>query len=148
VREVNDYETYPLRDASVDLDKRLSAYLTAHRPQPDLGNPAPIADKYVLYSPFLCKLINDIRLKVLVIGNGWQSDQNLDKIITPYKWWLDFDPAIKDEMDWTYIEVHPHNEVNPIAVTAVEYAFLNRVIALYLSSRVQLSGHLTIKQDT
>jgi len=148
VREVNDYDSYPLRDASIDLDKRLSAYLTAHRPQPDLGSPAVIDDKYTLYSPFLCKIINDIRLKVLVVGTGWQSDQNLDKIVTPYKWWLNYDPSIKDDMDWTYVQVHPHNEETAIQVTAVEYAFLNRIIALYLSNRVQLSGHLTIKQDT
>lgn len=144
VRNVNDYDTFPLREAAMDMDARLSAYLTSVYPQPDLGNPNFIQQKYVVYSPLLQKLIYDLRLGFLILPTaGWGSDENLDKILTPYKWWLDFDPCTQ-EMDWTYVLVHPHNQPGTLGVTSQQYAFLTRVIELYLNKRTQLSGYLTI----
>lgn len=144
VREVNDYDTFPLRESAMDLDNRLSAYLTSIYPQPDLGNPNFVQQKYVVYSPLLQKLIYDLRLGFLLLPTaGWGSDENLDKLLTPYKWWMDFDPCTK-ELDWTYVLVHPHNQPGTLEVTSQQYEFLNRVIDLYLNKRTQLSGYLTI----
>ncbi|QXO10152.1 hypothetical protein pEaSNUABM37_00191 [Erwinia phage pEa_SNUABM_37] len=144
VRNVNDYETFPLRDKSMDLDGRLSAFLTSIYPQPDLGNPNFIQQKYVNYSPLLQKLIYDLKLGFLILPSaGWGSDEKLDKILEPYKWWMDFDPCTK-EMDWTYVFVEPHNQPGTLGVTSLQYDFLNRVIDLYLNKRTTLSGYLTI----
>jgi len=144
VRNVDDYDTFPLREKSMDLDNRLSAYLTSVYPQPDLGNPNFINTKYALYSPLLQKLIYDLKLGFLILPtDGWGSDANLDKILEPYKWWLDFDPCTK-ELDWTYVLVYPHNQAGTLSVTSQQYSFLNRVIDLYLNKRTQLSGYLTI----
>lgn len=144
VRSVDPYEAFPLRDASLDLDARLSAFLTSIYPQPDLGDPNFIQQKYVLYSPLLQKLIYDLRLGFLVIPSaGWGSDEKLDKILAPYKWWLEFDPCAL-EMDWTYLMVEPHNQPGTLAVTSMQYNFLNRVIDLYLNKRTTLSGYVTI----
>lgn len=144
VRNVDPYETYPLRDKSMDLDNRLSAFLTSIYPQPDLGDPNFIQQKYVNYSPLLQKLIYDLKLGFLVLPSaGWGSDEKLDKILEPYKWWLDFDPCTK-EMDWTYVFVEPHNQPGTLTVTSLQYDFLNRVIDLYLNKRTTLSGYLTI----
>jgi len=143
-RDVEDYTTYPLRPDALDLDTRLSAYLDAHDPQPTPPNPAAIASKYTLYSPFLNKLIFDIQLGFLVIpASGWGSDTAIEALVADYKWWLAFDPCLKD-LDWTYVVIHPHNQYAVLSVSAVAYAFLNRVITLYLNNRVQLSGHLLI----
>lgn len=144
VREVDPYDTFPLREASMDMDNRLSAYLTSIYPQPDLGDPNFIQQKYVNYSPLLQKLIYDLKLGFLILPtDGWKSDENLDKILEPYKWWLDFDPCTH-EMDWTYVFVEPHNQTGTLEVTSQQYEFLNRVIDLYLNKRTTLSGYLTI----
>lgn len=144
VRNVDDCETFPLREQALDLDNRLTAYLTSIYPQPDLGNPNFIQQKYVLYSPLLQKLIYDLRLGFLIIPpTGWGSDANLDKMLAPYKWWLAFDPCAL-EMDWTYVFIEPHNQPGTLSVTSLQYDFLNRVIDLYLNKRTQLSGYLTI----
>jgi len=144
VRGVDDYETFPQREAALDLDNRLGAYLTSVFPQPDFGDPNFVQQKYVVYSPLLQKLIYDLKLGFLVLpAAGWGSDEKLDKILEPYKWWMAFDHCTKD-IDWTYVLVEPHNQPGTLSVTSLQYDFLNRVIDLYLNKRTSLSGYVTI----
>lgn len=143
VRNSTDYETYHGRDASMDLDNRVSDYLTEKLPQLDIHDPSVGVDKYTLFSPFLNKVIHDIKLRIFIIGANPISDDRLDKMLMPYKWWLDYDPCTKD-IDMKYVVIHPHCLNTAISVTPEEYKVLNRIIKIYLNNRVQLSGHLNI----
>ncbi len=143
VRDSIPYDTYYNRDKSLDMDKRAGAYLTDKLAQQELHDPSVAGDKYILYSPFLNKVIHDIKLKVFIVGNLPVSDDRLDKMLLAYKWWLDFDPCVQG-VSFANIIIHPHASFETISVTANEYKTLNRIIELYLNNRVQLSGHVNI----
>lgn len=140
---IEDYESYPMRDLSLDLDERLSSYLTSLWPQPDLENPTVITDKYAVYSPFFHKVMMDLKLGVLVVPTDWQSYEQLDTLLADYKWWLDYDPCVLGVND-QFMFIHPHSFTTAQSVTLTQYNFLQTITRVYLNDKVTLSGYLTI----
>lgn len=144
LKYVEDYQSETYRAKSQDLDTRLSNYLTTVMPQTQSTLPSTQADKYLLYSPFLCKLINDIALGVFVVPASWESEDRINQLIKGYLWWLKYDPIV---LGWNSarISVQPHNLNRVLYVSANAYKFLNQVIRLYLDNKVSLTGAVEIQ---
>lgn len=143
VNGVEEYESYPLREASLDLDKRLESYVSSLWPQPEQDNPTAITDRYAVYSPFFHKVMMDLKLGVLVIPDTWQSYEQMDQMLAAYKWWLNYDPCVVG-VDEQFILIQPHNFDTAQTVTVAQYTFLQTIAKVYLNDKISLSGHLVI----
>lgn len=142
-------DTYELRAASQIIDRRISDYMTLKLPQPKFSTPSAIQQKYTVYSPFCCKIIYDLVSGLLadprIMGN--YSNQDVMEICEPYTWLLGFDPTQEGlELDADYVNIHPHNLTTVIELDIYKYRFLQRVVAMFMNDRVELSGFIRLKE--
>lgn len=140
--------TYPMRQDSIVVDQRVSAYLTERMPKPILNGPSVSQDLYAVYSPFFAKIMYDLI-------NGWLWDERLhghygDNVVkelcTPYESLLQYDPTQEaNRLDPQFVIVHPHDRSTVVTIDIYFYKFLSRVAAIYLRNRVDLANHLKIR---
>ena len=135
-------DTYELRDISIATDKKVSDYMTIKLPQPPRGDLLAIPRRYQVFSPFITKLIMDLRLGYLRIPptvNGYTRQEVLD-ICKPYEYLLETDP-IKDpnSQDMRYVVIHPHPMPYVIELNLNSYRFIHKVVEEYCRGLVTLS---------
>lgn len=141
-------DTYDLRAESMQTDKAISDYLSVFLPEPQPATPNTIPALYPLYTPFLSKLIHDLRSGVLndpILTTDY-NDNEVMEVCKPYEGLLRFDPTqIGLRPDPNYTIIHPHNENVVLDVTMFQYRFLMRVINIYMKdSGVNLSSFLSL----
>lgn len=147
VRNVLDYNTYPYLAESQDLDSRVSGYLTQKLPQPVNPGISMIPQKYSLYSPFLARAISDVQNGYLVPTSPFAPDAHVSEVVGPTRLaLLETDPCLNANIDPSYVHIRPHPLNTVLSVTAVQYAFLERLIAQYLNGRVDLTAFVTIQE--
>jgi hypothetical protein len=138
-------DMYDLRQASKDVDKIVSDYLTLKLPQPPRGDVMAIPTKYHVYSPFMNTLITDIRSGTLNLPTriGGFSKQEIIDLCKNYEYILKFDPIkspyVQDER---FVAVDPHGYPTVVSVSANAYRFLNKVVEIYCDGRIVLSPFL------
>lgn len=140
-------DTYTLRANSLAIDTAVSAYLTSKLPQPPLPTPVVIPALYRLFSPFICKIIYDLKSGVLDDPRLYQQYGSalVLELCKPYEPLLAFDPSQEAlRPDPNYVIVDPHNLMTVIEVTIYQYKFLVGVVKQYMGGQVVLSGHLSI----
>ena len=135
-------DTYELRDKSIATDKVVSDYMTIKLPQPPRGDLVAIPRRYQVFSPFITKLIMDLRLGYLRIpptAKGYNRQEVLD-ICKPYEYLLEADP-IKDpnSQDIRYVVIHPHPMPYVIELNLNSYRFIHKVVEEYCRGLVTLS---------
>ena len=135
-------DTYELRDKSIATDKVVSDYMTIKIPQPPRGDLVAIPRRYQVFSPFITKLIMDLRLGYLRIpptAKGYSRQEVLD-ICKPYEYLLEADP-IKDpnSQDIRYVVIHPHPMPYVIELNLNSYRFIHKVVEEYCRGLVTLS---------
>ena len=135
-------DTYELRDKSIAIDKVVSDYMTIKLPQPPRGDLVAIPRRYQVFSPFITKLIMDLRLGYLRIpptAKGYSRQEVLD-ICKPYEYLLEADP-IKDpnSQDIRYVVIHPHPMPYVIELNLNSYRFIHKVVEEYCRGLVTLS---------
>lgn len=145
--DITTRETYTFRDESRELDKRISDYLTTFYPEPKIDLPSIIERRYQIFSPFLSRIHHD-----LVQGfyypegiKGQYSDEKIKEWVKDYEWLLTFDPVING-VDECYVIVHPHHLFTETELDVYQYTFLTRINQVYLQSKVDISGHIKIKE--
>lgn len=139
--------TYVLRAESIIIDKATSDYLTLKLPQAPITVPTAIPNKYPVVSPFICKIIYDLKnniIKDTEINTNY-TDNDVVNLCAPYLPLLKFDQS-RDEnsIDSNFVEVHPHNLDNVIELSLFKYRFVERVVKLYSNNLVNLSAFLSI----
>lgn len=142
-------DTYSLRAKSMVIDQAVSDYLTAKLPEVDPTVPNVIPQQWPVYSPFLCRIMNDLLSGVLNDPRLTQqySDQDVLAIAKPYEWLLAYDPTQDAHaVDSNYVIIHPHNLTEVVSMSIYVYKFLSRVIHLYLHDKVNLSHFVNIIQ--
>lgn len=122
----------------------ISKYLTTQMEEPTFDTPVMIKRRFVLYSPFITKLIYDIQARVFVPPKMPTSDQIVMESIADYEWILPYDPARRN-LDAQYVVIHPHPWSRTRSVSENDYAFLKRVTDIYLNDLVDLTQFVTIK---
>ena len=140
-------DTYSLRAKSLVIDKQVSDYMTEKYPQPIPPLPNVIPEMYPIYSPFCCRLMQD-----LLSGSLWDDrlrDQYGSELVVelcaPYLDLLRFDPTqTAQNIDYRYVIVHPHNLTRVVSMDIYLYKFLRRAVQYYLSDRVALSEFISV----
>lgn len=145
LREVVSRETYAYRAESLVVDKQVEDYLTLLRPEDPVTEVNPIAQRYHLFSPFLCKIIVDLYNGVIPDNQITEhySDERLHELVAPYLYLFERDPLhIEHLLDPQYVVIYPHFLDGYIDLSMVRTRFIRRVVALYGNNRVNLSSFI------
>lgn len=147
LRDLVDVDTYVLRSRSMEVDKRISDYLTLKHPERVEVNPNPILREYQIYSPYTSKVMYDLINGVLQMDDfqGQYSDMLVRETLEPYKWLLEYDPSFNPAIDLDYVSIHPHNLTTEITLDVYQYRFLLRTIRLVLNDRVDITKFIKIE---
>lgn len=138
-------DTYMFRAQSQAVDLAIEDYLSLKYPEPVVPGPSPITDLYMVYSPFMSRIINDLQ-------EGYIDEEPLTKQYSngdvyawanEYEHLLDYDP-LKKNVDERYVKVHPHRYLNTVALSIYQYNFIQRINQLYFNSRLPLSQFIEV----
>ncbi len=143
VRGMIDYDSLPLLSSSLDVDKRVSDYLSIKIPAPVEPPVNPIPDYYVLYSPFFAKVVGDIVAGFITAPPNHVTDAELSDWVQPYTYLLEYDPT-KRGFDSTYSIIHPHSLTTVVTVESDAYLALQRINRMFCFNRLNLSHHIDI----
>ncbi len=145
IKDLTGVDTYEYKALSTEIDQAVSNYLTLKIPQPDIPAVNPIQQYYLLYSPFISKVIFSV-LDGAINSQTIKEHYNDDKvreIVAPYLYLLDMDPIhVNNQPDRNYCIIHPHVLSNIIEVDIYQYKFITRVVNIYGNGLINLSGHL------
>lgn len=133
-------QTLPYRRLSLDLDNRVSDYLTERLPTIHPRLPVIVQTRWSVYSPFCSAIIHALvneDLSSVPLAGGY-LDAQVAIWVAPWLDLLDFDPCTKP-VDRNYIHIYPHPYEAPMELTRDQYRFVERVIRLYLHDQVDLS---------
>ena len=146
MRTLTESDTYTLRAHSLAIDQEVSDYLSQKIPQPVLPQPIVIPQLYRLYSPFLSKIIYDLKSGVLVDERmyGPMSTALAMQIVKPYEYLLAFDPSQQaTQTDPNFTAVDPTNVMTVIELDAYQYRLAMMVAKQYCPT-VSLSQFVSI----
>jgi hypothetical protein len=147
IKNITKQDTYIYRDKSLVVDKAISDYLTIKLPEVDPTILNPILKYYNLYSPFISKIIVDMKTNVFnePIIKTIYGDSDIMDLIQPYMYLLLVDPTYVDNgIDTNYVIVHPHYFNSVIGIDTFSYVFLQRVIKLCCQNLINLSPSVVV----
>jgi len=144
IRGIEDYETQSMREDALAIDERVSGYLSYWLPEETIDALQTIPELHWLYSPFLAKVLWDLRNGIITVDSTYRTDKQIIEELESYRYLLEYDPAIKD-LDTRYVSVHPHHSTTVLQVTQPQHAYLKRVNRLFLNDRVQMAQFLSIE---
>ncbi|WJJ55201.1 virion structural protein [Xanthomonas phage RTH11] len=146
LRQVISDDTYDFRAKSLEVDQKVSDYLTMKMPEPIPANPDPILERYAVYSPFAASVMYDLLTERLSTEKfrGQYSDQEVRTFLSSYEWLLDFEPT-RTQLDLSHVAVHPHDRTTVIELDAYQYMLLNRAIKIFLEDKVDITRFVRIK---
>lgn len=149
-------QTIPFRETSMVLDDKVSDYLTGKVLEDTIQYPRIIDAKWSVVSPFCSAIIHAFGTGFLNAGelNVAYTDSEIDIWVQPYKHLLDFDPCVLEndvpmnvcdnKRYHEYVIIYPHPYLEFMTVSQKQYAFLERIIALYLNNRTDLTPSVNI----
>jgi hypothetical protein len=140
---VNDM--YELRAKSREIDDIVSKYLTLKLPQPDRGPVMAVLNKHTVFSPFINKIITDVRSGVIGLPlrpNGFERQDVVD-ICKKYEYLLKLDPLKTPHLqDMRFVTIQPHGYPGALSISANGYRFVQKVVDIYCDGLITLSPHL------
>ena len=140
-------DPYAYRDRSVDLDNRISDYMTQFIREPVKEGASATSFLWPVYSPFCSKIIFDLINGVLDTEplKEFYDDNFVLEYTKKYNYLLRVDPAHEDHLfDKDYMIVHPTHLSSVVDLNAWQYKFVERVIKIVLHNRVDLTGFARI----
>lgn len=139
-------DTYELLAIAQTIDKSVSDYITPRLPETNRGPLTAIPDRYQVFSPFLCKLIFDIRFARLTLPvKPSFSLQDVVEICKPYEYLLEVDPIRQQSIvNPAYVVVLPHSLPTVVNLTHHQYQFMYQVVAHYANGLVSLSPSVSL----
>lgn len=147
VRGVIDYNTYPFIADSRDVDSRVSNYISGKLPEPVNPGISPIPERYPLYSPFLARVISDLRNNYLTATSPFAPMEHVSATLGATRLaLLSIDPCLNPTLNASYLHIRPHPLPTVLSVTREEYAFLERLVVDYLQGKVDLTSFVTIQE--
>lgn len=136
-------DTYVLRQAAEVIDQSISNYMTQKLPEVSYNTPDAIPQRYAIFSPFCCRILNDLASGVLnpAVMYERMSDQDVFNICKPYEYLLAFDPTQdQNAVDDDFVIIHPHNLYTTMTLNFYQYRLALRMVNLYLKSKVTLAS--------
>lgn len=145
IRGITAYDTQVMRDEAIAIDERVEGYLSYWLPEEPIPEPQIIPELHWVYSPFFAKVMWDVRAGIIEVDSLYRPDQQILEELEPYRYLLTYDPALRGETDWRYVNVHPHHSTAVVTVRQEQWAYLKRVNTLFLHDRVSMSQFLAIE---
>ena len=147
VEPFTSQRTIPYKMASLDIDQRMSAYLSERLPENTPHNEYITPARHELYSPTMARFIQ--LMQTGVISDAEVERETMDEgILERYGWiskqYQDCEPIILG-YNPEYVPIRPHPHVEPVEVTGNQYAFLERVNRIFLKSDLDLTNSVKIK---
>jgi hypothetical protein len=141
-------KTYAFRDTSLAIDDEVSNYLTRFAPQQPADQPNVIAGRYQLYSPFLSRILDDLKTGVLWDDKFYEQfgDDWLRGRLASYEKYLAFDPIGGGNIpDSRYVVVHPHPYSTYVSLDMYRYRVMLRAVGIYAPG-LDLSSMISVLQ--
>lgn len=138
-----------LYNQMVDIDLRVGSYLNSYLFEPRVLSSSITTERWSLISP-ICTALLDAFSKGYMDDKSTPKDltmSNLHDYISPFLSLLPFDPAFKD-IDSRFVYIRPHAKSETVAVSVVQWRFLNMVSDLYLNSRIDFTSFVTIGEPS
>ena len=134
-------DSYTLRSEDVERDAVIEDYMGQffnEEPQP---NPNPILRRYEVVSPFMAKIIKDMRHGLLTIPPTILplTQTKLANLLKDYLYLLPFDPCVVG-MDWDYVIALPHSDVGTIELGVYEYSVIDLANKIYLNEILEFAS--------
>lgn len=148
MRQYTTSDTYDYRAASKVIDQQVSNYLTTLLPEPSYANPSAISRLYEIVSPFIAKILYEVRVGQIPLASISRSlsDNEVLEICQPYEYMLAFDPTqTAVGTDENYVIIHPHIEYSAVPLKFYQYRFLQQVVKLYANGLVDLSSFIILE---
>jgi hypothetical protein len=142
-----EQDTYEFKQKSEVVDKKVADYLTLKIPQPVRPAPSAITNRYELFSPFICKIIFDLKNNILDISDlgAYYSDNTVINKCVNYNYLLAFDPIREENsVNDNYVIIHPHFLSTIIDLPLLKYRFIQNVVRIYSRGLVQINSFLTL----
>lgn len=140
-------DAYAYLEQDRSVEEKAAQYLTLHRPEQRSSDINPIAARYTLYSPFLCKILYALKagnISAAAIAGPYPDSRVMD-LVKPYLYLLLLDPIYEpNRLDDDYVVVHPHWINATIGVTADQYRFIANAARIYAGNLVSVSTALSI----
>lgn len=147
LRNVINGNTYTMRSESMAIDQAVSGYMTSKLPQPPRDAPSAIPHRYIIYSPFLAIILNDLASGAISMESiqANLSNNDITRICKPYESWLQYD-AINPTVgvDNRYVVIHPHNDSKVFELNLYQYRFIKRVVDIYCKGLVDITPFISL----
>lgn len=139
------YETLTGIDDEVKRDELVSAYLTenaTYKPKVPPIVPSQ-TDKYILFSPFMSQLYNELHLGFITTPTGTITTQMVYDLTENIRWLLKYDPVTL-EMTPSYFQIDPCANIGYQPITPQQLTILTIANTLFLKDRLVLRGHFEV----
>ena len=141
--------------ASVDMDRRVSDYLTPRLATDTVRYPFIQINRWSVVSPFCSAIMH-------ALTNGFLSGGELDVPYTnvdiatwvqPWLCLLAVDPCVVEpdinsncdtQLYHNYVIIYPHQYLDAMSLTAAQYAFVEQLIVIYLNQKTDLTPSVII----
>lgn len=138
-------DSYKLRALETARDKPIEDYMSKFfddEPQP---NPNPIPQRYQVVSPFMTKIIHDMKYGLLPIGKDIlpMTQTKMEVILKDYMYLLPYDPIIIG-FDWDSVVTIPHADPGVITLGVYEYHVLATANRILFFDMLDLSKYLYV----
>lgn len=141
-------KTYDYRAAAMQIDQEISDYMSLWLPEEKIVEPNAVPSRYVIYSPFFSRIIDDLKTGVLWDDKFYEhfGDDWLRTRIASYERLLAFDPfGTGMEIDSRYVVVHPHPHDTYVSLTMYQWRVLDRIAKMY-APELDLSSSINVLQ--
>jgi hypothetical protein len=147
LKDFTGQDSYQIRERSRLIDNKISDYMTAKLGTVNPTGLSAIVDYYKVFSPFLCKVMMDLKSGTLAPDflQKQYSNAQVTDCLKEYNYLLDFDPIVADNLpDQQYVIIHPHCFSREINLSIHHYTFMNRVVLIYAKGLTELSNYAKI----
>lgn len=148
LRGLTENDTYSMRADSRAIDKLISGYMSDRLPEPTQPDVDIIPERYHVYSPFVQKLLMDLKNGILddPALYGQYNDTKIFALCKSYEYLLEFDPTQPEQaVDDRWVAIHPHNLNTVVDIGIYQYKFLARAVQLYTNGKVNLSNFIRVE---
>ena len=140
---------YDLKKKSLEIDKVVTMYMSDKFKTDTPASVYATSDLYPLVSPFVARLVDDIKTGTLRLNPAMSlTKMEILSICRSYEYLLKCDPvSLKNQQDERFCYICPHFSDNVVDLPLLEYRFIAKVIEVYTENKVKMSHFLRYIQS-
>ena len=146
MRGRTDSDTYAMRKKSLEIDQRVSDYMSLKFGEMESNELSAIVSRYPVVSPFISHILHLVRFgRIDLPEDRHVNDLQVRELCGPYENLLKFDPMLlENKPDPRFAYIVPHGYSYPITLNFIQYRFIESVVRLYGKDLVSISEYINI----